>query len=282
MNNSDASLTRLSRLLLEPLVSILLRSGLTYRRFCEIAKSVFVHVALHEYGTDSRTASVSHAALLTGLTRREVSRQRGLLLDPVRRPTGPAHGAARILDGWYTDTDFLGSDGQPRRLPEQGPGSFESLYYRYHGTNVPLSTTLKVLVDSGSVARLDDRRLEVRRRDFRPDAVDPQRIHHAGAVLQDLTQTLRHNLSRHSNEPTRFEERIWSGRVPAERVEAFRTFLEERGQRLLRDIETWLAARESESAAHSSVRLGAGLYEIGSDTTASRVLPRPGTREVSR
>ena len=92
---------------LRPIVRFLLRQGILWQDFAELAKETFVEIARAEYGIDGRPTNNSRVAMLTGLSRREVARVRDVLLE-----TGPqdeersGNRMARILTGWYTDPEF--------------------------------------------------------------------------------------------------------------------------------------------------------------------------------
>ena len=60
--------------LLRPLVRILLRNGVSYSSFADLAKWVYVDVAMREFGVEGRKQSVSRVSIITGLSRKEVSR----------------------------------------------------------------------------------------------------------------------------------------------------------------------------------------------------------------
>lgn len=244
-------------------MAITLRAGVTYRQFSDLVKSVYVEVASRDFGTARRPATTSRVAMLTGLTRREAARQRELLEQA--QPPGPdrVHSTARVLTGWYTDADFLDANGRPAALDATADNGFPALYQRYSGGDIPQSTMLKELLAVGAVTRTQDGRLVPLTRFFRPVATDTHAIERAGHVLSDLGQAIRHNIYRQENEPTRFEGRAWSAVIPRQRADAFRAFLEERGQAFLEEIDAWLVAHEDpggDPATH--VRLGAGAYEI--------------------
>ena len=66
---------------LKPIARILLRYGIGFREFAEVAKSAFVDVATAEYGIRGRPTNISRVAVMTGLTRKEVRRLRDQLQD---------------------------------------------------------------------------------------------------------------------------------------------------------------------------------------------------------
>lgn len=60
--------------LLRPLVRLLLRNGFTYGDFADLSKWTFMDVASKEFGIPGRKQTVSRVSVITGLTRKEVSR----------------------------------------------------------------------------------------------------------------------------------------------------------------------------------------------------------------
>src|SRR4030043_2117543 len=60
--------------LLHPLVMFLLRNGVPYQTFADIAKRVYVDVATEEFDIPGRKQSKSRVSILTGLSRKEVLR----------------------------------------------------------------------------------------------------------------------------------------------------------------------------------------------------------------
>ena len=60
--------------LLIPLVRVILRYGIPYGAFAEIAKRVYVDVALDEFAIPGRKPTISRASVITGLSRKEILR----------------------------------------------------------------------------------------------------------------------------------------------------------------------------------------------------------------
>ena len=56
---------------LRPAIYVLLRCGVPWREFAELAKSVYVEIASERFGKRGRPTNVSRTAMLTGLPRRE-------------------------------------------------------------------------------------------------------------------------------------------------------------------------------------------------------------------
>ncbi len=232
-----------------------------------MARTVFVTVATEEFGVRGRPTNVSRVALLTGLSRRDVRRARAADAGGRERNSEESlNHASRVLSGWHLDAEFLDERGQPRELPDDGPGpSFQSLLRRYAG-DIPTTALVKELLRSGSIERLDDGGYRVLRRYYMPRAMNAEAIERAGHVLSDLATTVEFNLSRRSADPSRFEGRAQNGRVDVRQMPAFRAFLEREAEGFLERVDDWLSTHEVDPADRAAValRVGAGVYAIQS------------------
>lgn len=136
---------------LRPLVRVLIRSGVSFAEFAEVAKRLFVELAMRDMQIPGRKASVSRAAVLTGLSRKEV--QRTLRESESQQAPGEQRNrAARVIEGWLNDPRFLDRDGRPRVLPATGDEtSFAELVQQY-GADVPPRAILDELVRVGAAS----------------------------------------------------------------------------------------------------------------------------------
>ena len=73
---------------LRPIVRVLLRNGVTWSEFADLGKELFVDVARSDYGIQGRPTNTARVALMTGLSRREVTRVKGALAG--EQPRGEA------------------------------------------------------------------------------------------------------------------------------------------------------------------------------------------------
>lgn len=279
-NDLKSSVYRACRLLLRPVASIALRCGITWREFSDLSKSVFVDVATSEYGIRGRPTNVSRVAVLTGIDRKEVRRQRDLLASETESVSRKTSDASRVLSGWHQDPAFVDEAGRPLELPEEGPvPSFDALSRRYSG-DVPRQTLLKELVGGGTVVRTADGRLRAARRYHIPQPLEPESILRAGAVLKELGEALRHNLYRSEGDVPRFEGRASNDRMTAEQAALFREFIQVRGQEFLEEIDDWLSRHEPDDppAPGKAVRLGVGLFAIEAKAGERGAELKPGNR----
>jgi hypothetical protein len=262
---SPTSVIAATRQLLRPVIHVLLRCGITWRDFSELAKTTFVEVATSQFGKRGRPTNISRTAILTGLARREIRKQREKLDDAPEPLAGYVTKASLVLSAWHLDPDFLDAQGHPLALaPEGDAGTFEALVRRCGGTDVPASTLLKELRVVGAVRKRADGRLEPLMRTYIPHAMDEQLIRLWGSVLADIATTYVHNLSRTGRTPARFERAAVNDRIAKDALPEFRRFLEQEGQQFLERVDAWLTAHEIEAGDPDAegIRLGAGAYHI--------------------
>lgn len=242
-SSTSSSLVKLSALrILRPLVRILLRNRLSCGEFIELAKQAYVDVAMEDGGIPGRKPSVSRAAVISGLTRKEVQRlvQQPVLLD---RPVAEQHNrAARVVAAWVREPEYL-EEGEPRRLAVDGEEpSFASLVRRHSG-DMPYRAVLDELIHVG-VARLgDDGRIGLLARSYVPQGDDSRGLHILGTDVTELVETIDHNLS-HAGRSRRFQRTARYDNIPASALEAVRQHLAAECQRLLEIADGILAAHD--------------------------------------
>lgn len=115
---------------LRPLVRIMLAHEITLPTAIELLKRVFVEVAEHDFGLDSKASTDSRISLITGVHRKDVKRLRGLPEVDADLPPKISL-SAQIVATWITGQQWLDEAGLPRPLPrlsrQGGENSFETL-----------------------------------------------------------------------------------------------------------------------------------------------------------
>lgn len=253
------ALTRAVRRILRPLVRILLRNGIAYGDFAEQARRVYVEIAMGEFQVPGRKPSASRTATITGLTRKEVSRQLEILEGSEEAGLEPQNRAAQVVAGWVRDTDFQDGRGEPRPLSmEDTGGGFPALVRRYSG-DMTARAVLDELHRVGAVDRLDDGRVVLVSRSYVPTRDDAAKIDILGSDVSLLMDTIHHNLD-HPGPQARYQRKVLYDNLPAEYVERFRAEAARRCQRLLEELDHELAAndRDMNPTVH-----GAGRYQAG-------------------
>ena len=264
------------RNLMEPIIAMLLRNGVTFKEFSSFCKSVFVEVAARDFGIRGRPTNVSRISVITGIDRKEVKRVKDLLSENTQTKQAQASQdrLSRILSGWHQDRDFLDAQGAPMQLPIEGDNSFQKLVRKYGG-DIPVNAILKELLRAGSIEDLGNGKLRVLQRYFFCANTDPQALLRAGTVVNELANTLFHNIYVVDEENTitpRFEGRASNNLISEEHIEEFKKFLDIEGQQFLERIDDWLTQHEQGPEKHPSplgtqetkklIRLGVGVFGI--------------------
>jgi hypothetical protein len=259
--------------LLGPIVLLLLKSGVTWREFADLARAKFVQVATNEFGIRGRPTNASRVAILTGIDRREVRKLRtGGSEQPVSAQ-GFISKPTQVLGGWFHDPDFRSPSGEPRELEvSEGDNSFADLVRRYV-PGIPHVAMIKELRAVGALEELPDGRLRALKRNYIPRELTDNQIRLWGSALEDVGTTLEHNLMRNPSEHPRFERRALSLTVERKALPEFEAFLNAEGQAFLERIDDWLAAHQADTSVDDGpppLRLGVGVYQILSGTRSSR------------
>ena len=265
-NMSNSSLSALSAAvvrILRPLVRILLRNGMPYGAFADLAEQAYVDIAMAEFGVEGRKQTVSRVSVITGLSRKEVAR---VLKLPVSDDAGAAeryNRAARVIAAWVRDRRFNNESGKPLVLPVEGDGaSFKELVMKYSG-DIPHRAILDELTRVGAVERLEDGRLRLCVRSYVPRTGELEKLGILGTDVAALIATVDHNL-RGGTEDSMFQRKVAYDNLPDQALAVFRELSGEQAQALLEEWDRWLA--EHDRDVNPSVegsgrnRAGIGIY----------------------
>src|SRR5262245_37612138 len=145
---------------LEPVIRLMLRAGVTWKEFSELSKAKFVEVATADFGIRGRPTNASRVAILTGLDRRDVRKLREAAAAPT---PGYQSKASLILGAWHQDADFLDEHGRAAPLAVESDAdddraTFTALMRRY-APALPVVAMVKELKGAGAVEELADGRL---------------------------------------------------------------------------------------------------------------------------
>lgn len=262
-NRTQLALNAAVLKLLRPLCRLLLRHHVPFAAFEELAKHTYVQVALEDFGIPGKKPTLSRASILTGLTRKDVTR---LAADPAPERAASDEGynrAARVLTGWARDPDFHGADGQPKVLaPMEGPDSFAALVKRYSG-DMPARAVLDELLRVGAVAERDDGRLELLTAGYVPRGSEVDKLGILGSDVADLIATIDHNL-QHADTDPRFQRKVMYTEFPAAQLPVFRKLSAAQAQALLEKFDRWLAEHADQTPdsddSQPPMRVGMGIY----------------------
>ena len=249
-------------LMFKPLVRLLVSQGMTHAEFSEVAKEVFVEVALRHF-EPSEKINKSRVAVLTGLTRKEVKNvidraiESSALEKTKSRPS-------RVLSGWYEDPKYTGPYGIPLELPYEtqieGQASFTELVRTYSGDMAP-KQMLNELIRSRSVVKIDDLYKAVSRL-YEPTALSPELIQRLGEIGYSFFSTAALNITKEGQGTGYFERAVFANEgCTTSVIEKFDEYIKVKGQSFLEELDIWFSANEHKNSAQEE-RHGTGLFMV--------------------
>lgn len=143
---------------MRPLVRLMLKKGVTYTRFADLLKEIFVDVAEREFRLDDTAPTDSRISLLTGVHRKDVRRLRAKAAgQDVALPEIISFGA-HLVSVWLNNSPFCAQPGRPLPLARLasmgGECSFDALV-----AQVSKDIRARVVLDEWlrlGVVRIDD------------------------------------------------------------------------------------------------------------------------------
>jgi hypothetical protein len=254
------------RSLMTPLVRILLRNGISFREFAEVVKDVFVAVCARDLVVPGRRLSISRIAIVTGLTRKEVSAI--VRDDELRRKAleTNASRAAKVLEAWHTDTRFLGPYGFPRDLLIEGKdpvGTFSDLV-RENSGDMPVRAMLDELSRVGAAKVLDGGEVvRVLKRTYIPTQMTPEMIQIFSQAVRRYIETVDYNLSLRDARSRRFDRVVYPD--PGLRlidIPAFQQEVREYLETVIAEIDYKTSGYQHLEDQHSerTTSIGVGIY----------------------
>jgi hypothetical protein len=251
---------------LRPLVRILLRAGIGYPQFAELAKLAFVHEVFGEKDIRGRTMNLSRVSVRTGISRKEVARLRtrieeGSDLNALSQAVDyESLHAARVLQLWHSDARFIDLDGAPRVLPFlDGERDFGTLV-KAAGGDVPPGAVRAELLAASAVVQLDDGSLKPTKRHFVPADVGEELLVGFTHMVIPVLEGLARNTDERCETPF-IQRLVYSDRLPPAQVPVFRELARERVTGFVQSVDNWLSSAEvPESVAREPQRVGIGVF----------------------
>lgn len=255
--------------ILRPMARLLLRNGIPFAEFAELVRRAYVDAALEDFSDNRKKPTDSRAAVMTGLTRKEVKRQREILAGEHAGGLDARHEnrASRVVSGWVHDSAYQTSDGEPAALAFDGPLSFSELVKRYSGDMTPRAV-LEELERVGVVATGESGQLTLRQRAYVPAGDSEEMLQIFGEDVSDLIATIDHNLvgSEGSSQPL-FQRTLVYNNVPPEVMARWRRYAAQQSQTMLEQLDKWLGPYDRDIAGHGesqatgdAVRTGVGIF----------------------
>ena len=233
-NKSENALFAAIYLLLKPLARILLRNGVSYGSFAELARRVFVKVAEEDFEVPGRKQTNSRISTITGLSRKEVQRLKDLGDGEDTESLKRYNRAARVVTGWVRDPRFQDSDAQPLDLTFDGKSSFCELVKTFSG-DIPPRAILDELIQVGMVT-LNHDKIHLLGRVYIPKTSETEKLTILGTDVAGLIATIDHNIQSQGKDPY-FQRKVYYDNLPVEAIPELRAFIAEHAQQLLETMD---------------------------------------------
>ncbi|MBU0482975.1 MAG: hypothetical protein KKB30_00475 [Proteobacteria bacterium] len=254
--------------LLRPLVRILLRNGISFHVFGDLARWVYADVAYKEFGIKEKKQTISRVSVITGLSRKEVQKLRQLEFPGKEDIHERYNRATRVISGWIRDPLFTDQEGNPLPLPPDGSVvSFNSLVRRFSG-DMPVRAVFDELLNVGAIDRQKDGTIKLLTRAYLPGADKLAKINILGEDVADLISTINHNLETDNATPF-FQRKVSYDNVSTEVLDQFNQLSARESQALLEKLDRWLAVRDRDAnpevKGSGRKRVGLGIYYFEED-----------------
>jgi Family of unknown function (DUF6502) len=256
------------RRIMTPLVRILLKNGVSYGEFAEVLKNVFVEVAERDLSMPGRRPSQARVAIITGLTRKEVAKQKATIERGDLVEASNLNRVTRVLEAWHTDPEYTGAYGLPIELPFENAGnrpSFNTLVRKHSGDMAPRAM-LDELLRINAAEMLPSGQIRVLMRAYIPQSLHPDALERLGTVVKNFVTTYEYNMEHNADGAARFERVVYADNgLSLELLAAFDRLIRVKGFQLLVELDNWLGSQtkpEDSPVSGERVNTGVGIYHF--------------------
>lgn len=224
------------------LARMLLREGMGYAVYSELARSAFVDAA-SEFDIEGRKLSDSRIAIMTGLSRKEVKRLKGKGGDDFFDDDSRHNRAVRVVTAWNREKKYRTKKGMPRVLPLIGESpNLSELVTEFSG-GVPVRAVVDELSRVGAIVETRQGRWRLENSAYIPKSSHETVMKILGTDVPLLIGTIDHNLDV-PQQQKRFQRKVCYDNVAVEDAELFRRYASDESFKLLKKLDQWLARAE--------------------------------------
>ncbi|THB64713.1 MAG: hypothetical protein D6B27_09815 [Gammaproteobacteria bacterium] len=246
--------------MLKPLVRIMIKHDISYSELSNVLKHVYVDVAENDFALDGKKQTNSRISVLTGIHRKEVLRIKNEPLEVLKEKKEKGS-ASRIINGWVTDSDYLGNNNEPLVIPKKGERpSFSDLVNRY-GADTPPGAILDEMVRLGLAEVTDDEAVHLLSKVYIPYKDIEQKLLIASRAVSNLLLTIDYNLEC-EDDNSRLQLSVTYDDVPQDVANVFRELSLRKSMDLLNLLNEWLNEREKnhKNEVADGKNVGLGIY----------------------
>jgi hypothetical protein len=258
------------RRVLQPLVRLLIRAGVTFPMLADLLRGLYVEVALREVLGDARSRTDSRISLITGIHRKEIRhlRESEAPLDDI--PAALGH-SSLIVARWLGTPATSDGAGGPRPLPRTadtlGQPSFESLVTSVT-TDVRPRAVLDDFLAQGLVTKGADGLIHLHMAAFLPRPGDERQLFYFGRNLADHLAAASANVMATGPAPY-FDRSVHYDGLTAAQAATLEAAARKASQTLLLEINrmalAMLQAAQAESPSPATRRVNLGVYIYADD-----------------
>lgn len=251
---------------MRPIARMMLRSGIGYPQFAELAKMAFLREAQADKDGRGRATNLSRVAIKTGLSRKEVARlsnqqsKADKSLSSMRMVDFQSLHAERVLQLWHTDPRFVDRRGAPKDLHFMDGGATFGSLVKAAGGDLPAGAVRAELLAAGAVAETEDGGLRPLKRHFVPADVGEELLVGFTHMIIPVLEGVARNTDERC--PTPFIQRlVYSDRLSPDAAPVFRRVAREQVTGFVQSVDDWLSANETADLDEKpSCRYGIGVF----------------------
>lgn len=249
---------------LRPVVRFCMRLGVSTNQANDLMRWLFVDEFYRTSTLWHRNQPfASRAALLSGMSRKEVGRLRDVSSLEEAVVTDRHNRALRVVSGWRNDRRFTGENGQPLPLPLKSGdsmASFHTLVAAYSG-DVPPRTVLDELRRANCISE-DGDFVTLTGTAYGPYAPEEDFLSAGALVMSALGSTADFNVANAQTDQRRLMRVWYQNNIPVERLEEAQALIREGTVKFARQLDGELAklAHRERIPGKTYSRAGLGAF----------------------
>jgi hypothetical protein len=254
------------RRVLRPIVRQAIAFGVSYPALSRLLKQLYVDVADGEFALPFKRGTDSRAALLTGISRREIAALRGKSGAEAEAASGLEDSAATHAVGhWMAGPPYATPRGTPRRLRYEADDPKQPTFaalIRSLSVDIPVRAVLDELIRIGSVRLHDNGDVELVGEANIPVRNIEEMLAVLGSAPAELYTTIAHNIER-QDEPW-LQRKVAYDNIGSEALAALRAEARAAGEEFVRRANALLASydldRHPDAPGGERSRVALGVY----------------------
>ncbi len=259
------ALTDMAASILRPLIKVLVRYGFMHSELTELVRRTYVEVAYDSYTPEDKKMTYSRAALLTGLSRKEVVRLYSEINNSRSAPTNPQHSlqqqAMRVVHGWLSDSSYIDVNQDPIEIPTEGAGaSFSALAQQYCVDTSP--ELILAELNRLGITSESNHTVKLLHKGYVPQQDELEKIRVMSVCVSDLFNTAAHN-SEAGTQDIRFQRQLVYSGIEETLARRFHEAGSEKAMALFDMLNEFLSSGKDQTDSvlrKSGKRVGLGIY----------------------